>query len=64
MKTSTLKTAFSQIASDISRELQSESHVVAEIYHQLRSKTGLKPDEVVLEAPYSNNRRRKCDILD
>ena len=52
-----------KITRGLDRELQSESQVVAETYHQLRCKAGLKPDEVILEAPYSRNRKKKCDIL-
>jgi hypothetical protein len=52
-----------KIFGSMGQEFRSESHVVAEIYHQLRSEAGLDTQEVILEAPYTGNTRKKCDIL-
>jgi hypothetical protein len=63
VKLERLENILFEVTRCIDRELQSEGHLVAEIYHQLRNKSNLHPEEVVLEAPYTSNPRKKCDML-
>ena len=58
-----MKKLLRTITSNLGKEFSSESHVVAEVYYQLRSKANLTPEEIVLENPYTDNSRKKCDIL-
>jgi len=48
--------------SSFSSDLQSEHHVVAEIYHRLRN-LNLSPDKIRIEYPYEHNKKLKCDLV-
>lgn len=53
-----------QILDTLDSGMQSEHHVVAEIYHTLRvSSQNFKPDEIILEAPYPHDKHLKCDLV-
>ena len=52
-----------ELVGRIDPRIQSESQVVAELYHLLRSRSGLYPENIVLEAPYPHNPRLKCDMV-
>ncbi len=56
-------TMLATFVEELDSRLQSECQVVAELYHKLRSRAGLEPGDIVLEAPYPHNGRLKCDMV-
>lgn len=52
-----------QLVEGLGPRMQSESQVVAELYHQLRSRIGLSPEHILLEAPYPHDAVLKCDMV-